>query len=162
MNARAQIKMFETIGVLVVFFFILIAGAAFYFSLQESALQNELAQQAQLRSLQSAQQAVFLPELECSFVGVARENCFDTLKLVAFAELLDAPEHRQAYYGMFGYANITVKQLYPENGLDVPLYLNPPSEYRRILRSHLPVLLYDPVAKGFSFGVMEVNTYAEY
>lgn len=162
MNTRAQIKMFETIGVLVVFFFILIAGATFYFSLQESALQKELAQQAQLRSLQSAQQAVFLPELECSFVGVTRENCFDTLKLGAFSELMEEPANKDAYFGLFGYANITVWQPYPESGLDVPLYLNPPPEYRRILRSHLPVLLYDPVAKGFSFGVMEVITYADY
>jgi hypothetical protein len=162
MNTRAQIKMFETIGVLVVFFFILIAGAAFYFSLQESSLQKELAQQAQLRSLQSAQQAAFLPELDCSFVGVARENCFDTLKLDAFAGLMRESSNRDAYFGLFGFANITVRQAYPALDTPVPLYLNPPPEYRRILRSHLPVLLYNPVSRDFAFGIMEVSTYAGY
>ena len=156
---RAQIKMFETIGVLVVFFFLLIAGAVFYFKMQESAIEKDLAQQAQLRSLQAAQRAMFLPELDCSFVSVQRENCFDKLKLKAFQDVVQKPANQEAVFGMFGYASIRVSQEYPDADFHVVLYENVP-EYHGALKSFAPVLLYDAVAKQYSFGVMEVTTYA--
>ncbi len=159
--AKAQIKMFETIGVLVIFFFLLIAGAVFYFNIQESALKKELAQQAQLKSLQAAQRAMFLPELDCSFVSVQRENCFDRFKLAAFQTVTQAQSRaKEAYFGLFGYATITITEVYPQPGLSTVIYDHPPEEYVRALKSRSPVLLYDSVAKQSAFGLMEVTTYA--
>lgn len=155
---RAQIKMFETIGVLIVFFFLLISGTVFYFNLQESSLRKELAQQAQLRSLQAAQRATFLPELDCSFASVTRENCFDIYKLAAFAQVRD--RYQSAYFGLFGYATVTVRQAYPAADFTTVLYDNPPEEYSRSLKSFSPVLLYDAATRDAAFGVMEVVTYA--
>jgi len=160
-NRRGQIKMFETIGVLIVFFFLLVIGATFYFKMQESALSKELLKQSQLRSLQTVQRAVFLPELDCSFVSVTRENCFDDIKLHAFAQMMETPEMRKQYYDQFGLTNITVYKIHPGNDR-VSLYQNPPAEYRRITKSHIPVLWYDPINRDFSFGVMEVMSYAEH
>jgi hypothetical protein len=158
---KAQIKMFETIGVLIVFFFLLVAGAAFYFNIQESALKKELAKQAELQSLQSAQRAMFLPELDCSFVSVQRDTCFDRLKLHAFQEVTETePRLREAYFGIFGHATVVVRQRYPLSEMNVTLYHNPPEEYTKKLVSFSPVLLYDSVTKEASFGVMEVTTYA--
>ena len=158
---KAQIKMFETIGVLVIFFFLLVAGAAFYFNIQESALKKELAQQAQLKSLQAAQRAMFLPELDCSFVSVQRENCFDTLKLEAFKTVLaQDPQAQQAYFGVFGFATVSVREVYPEKADPVVIYEFLPEEYSRMLESFSPVLLYDAVTREYGFGVMEVKTYA--
>lgn len=160
---RAQIKMFETIGVLVVFFFLLVSGTVFYFHTQESAMKKELARQAQLMSLQAAQRAMFLPELDCSFVSVQRESCFDKLKLEAFGQVvIREPGLRESYFGMFGFATINVRQVYPETSqLNVTLYENRPDEYARTTASISPVLLYDPVSRTSSFGLMEVTTYAE-
>lgn len=158
---KAQIKMFETVGVLVVFFFLLVAGSSFYFYAQESAMKKELAKQAQLRSLQAAQRAMFLPELDCSFVSVQRENCFDKLKLNAFESVAKLRGGViEEYFGLFGSAIVQVKELYPTKDFVVTLYYNPPEEYTRASKSFSPVLLYDPVTKDSSFGIMEVTTYA--
>lgn len=153
--------MFETIGVLVVFFFLLIAGAVFYFNIQESALKKELAQQAQLKSLQAAQRAMFLPELDCSFASVQRENCFDTLKLTAFRTVLEQdPQAQQAYFGLFGFATVSVREVYPQKTDPLVLYELLPEEYvSRNLTAFSPVLLYDAVTRDYAFGVMEVRTY---
>lgn len=162
-SRKAQIKMFETIGVLVVFFFILISGTVFYFNIQKSAMQKELAKQAQLKSLQAAQRAMFLPELDCSFVSVQRENCFDRFKLAAFQAVTQAQPHaKETYFGLFGYATINITQIYPPDPDFIPIiiYDNPPEEYARALKSRSPVLLYDSVAKQSAFGLMEVTTYA--
>ncbi|MEM2915896.1 MAG: hypothetical protein QXT19_00855 [Candidatus Woesearchaeota archaeon] len=159
---KAQIKMFETIGVLVIFFFLLVSGAVFYFKMQESAFQKELAKQAQLRSLKAAQRAVFLPELDCSLVSVQRENCFDSIKLSALRALIEGDQHvYDEYFSTFGYSNISVRQVYPPNDFAMTLYHHPPDEYRRALQSKLPVLLYDPVSRDYAFGLMEVTTYAQ-
>jgi hypothetical protein len=158
---RAQIKLFETVGVLVVFFFLLITGTVFYFNMQESALRKELQQQSQLRSLQAAQRAMFLPELDCSFVSVTRENCFDKLKLKALQGVIaDNLRAQEFYFGLFGFANVTVREIYP-GGETFPIYDNTPDQYTRGPKSHSPVLIYDPVAKYYGFGIMEVTTYAE-
>ncbi len=158
---KAQIKMFETIGVLVIFFFLLVTGAVFYFKMQESAFQKELAKQAQLRSLKAAQRAVFLPELDCSLVSVQRENCFDRIKLSALQKLIEGEQHvHDEYFKTFGYANISVRQVFPASDFGMTIYYYPPDEYRRALQSRLPVLLYDPVSRDYAFGIMEVTTYA--
>ncbi len=158
---HGQIKMFETIGVLVVFFFLLVGGTTFYFKIQESAMQKELVRQAQLRSLQAAQRAMFLPELDCSFVSIQRENCFDRLKLKAFGSVSQSPKTAQSYFGQFGFATVIVREAYPSTDFIVTIYTSIPDEYGKVLLTQTPVLLYDPVTKDFGFGVMEVTTYAE-
>ena len=155
---RAQIKMFETVGVLVVFFFLLAIGVVFYFNAQESAMEQELKKQILMRSLQSAQSATFLPELDCSFVTVTRENCFDLKKLEVFPNLV--AEREQDYFRMFGYANVTVRKVYPESDDVYELYDKPLDEYTDAIKSLIPVLLYDPVLRSYDFGVIEVTTYA--
>ncbi len=156
---KAQIKMFETIGVLIVFFFLLIAGTVFYFNIQKSAMSKELAQQAQLRSLQAAQRATYLPELDCSFARVTQENCFDRHKLSILAAA--TRDHQETYFRLFGFANVTVTEAYPATEpFRVTVYDNAPDEYSRMLKNQFPVLLYDPVSRAYSFGVMEVATYA--
>lgn len=157
---KAQVKMFETIGVLIVFFFLLIAGAVFYFSIQGSSLQKELVKQTQLKSLKSAQRAVFLPELDCSFVSVQRENCFDTYKLSALQEVISQNDRiKMMYFKNFGYSSISVQEIYPASRV-FGLYNNPPQEFSSAIKSRLPVVLYDPVTRDSAFAVMEVTTYA--
>ena len=121
---------------------------------------RDLAQQAQLRSLQAAQRAMFLPELDCSSVSVQRENCFDTLKLKAFQDVVQLLENQQAAFNLFGDTTLLVRQVYPISGFRALLYDRKPEEYRSALKSQSPVLLYDAVAKSYAFGVMEVTTYA--
>jgi len=98
--------MFETLAVLVVFFFFLIFGASFYFKIQENSLLRELERSAQLQAVQTAQKALTLPELDCSFAGVQRQNCVDIDKVLKFTDLLNnnqnARWHRENVPGPVG------------------------------------------------------------
>ncbi|MEM4263654.1 MAG: hypothetical protein QW666_02040, partial [Candidatus Woesearchaeota archaeon] len=103
---KAQIKMFETIGVLVIFFFLLVAAASFYFQIQKSSLQRELDKQVQLRAMQVVQRALHMPELDCSFVNVQKDNCFDLLKMSALSSHLGTnpqEDYLVDYYSIFGF-----------------------------------------------------------
>jgi hypothetical protein len=156
---RGQIKMFETTGVLVVFFAMLAGGAVFYFNIQESAIEKELAQQARLRGMQVAQRALFLPELECSYMGVPEQNCIDRYRIKAFANVQDT-KLQEALFGLFGDATLNISIAWPQEDFSATIYDRQPEKYTGRLAYQFPVLVKDPVTGTAAFGVMEVNTYA--
>jgi len=155
---KAQIKMFENVAVMIIFFFLLVFGASFYFTLQKASLQTQVERINQLAAVQQALRLTYLPELDCSFLGVQKENCFDEFKVVSFHD--NKPENNLAYFNIFGYSNITLKRIYPA-GPDIPIYnrtIN--SSYTR---TQIPVLVCengcDPLNLQYSFGVLEVDYY---
>lgn len=164
-QAKAQIKMFETMAVLVIFFFLLVGGAAFYFQVQKSSLQRDIAKQEQLKSFQVVQKTSFLPELDCSFVSIQKDNCFDKLKVIELSSNLGGPESEsflEYYFNVFGFSDIRIRQVYPVNeSFSFTLYKNIPLDYRSIIKTQSPVLLFDAVDNSYDFGVIEVDVYAE-
>lgn len=152
-------KMFENIAVMIIFFFLLVFGASFYFTLQKASLEKEMERINQLAAVQQALRLTFLPELDCSFAGVQTENCFDRLKVEALAEL--KPATKIEYFNIFGYSNVTLKTTYP-SGV-------PPKEiYSRTVegsytKTQVPVLICeggcDPLNLEYSFGILEVDSY---
>jgi hypothetical protein len=153
---KAQIKMFETIAVLVIFFFLLIFGMSFYFKLQQNSLQKQIQRTTQLQTIQIAQRTAFLPELDCVLVGVQRENCFDTIKLQKFNDILQDPQAKVDYFSLFQSSTIQVREVFP-NKKNFTLYDRPvegPSTFTQI-----PMLLFDSVERTYSFGVLEVRVY---
>ena len=77
---KAQVKMFETIGVLVIFFFLIVLGLSFYFVIAKKGAVEQYEKAAQLKGIEIIRKAITLPELDCARVGVQVENCFDKLK----------------------------------------------------------------------------------
>jgi hypothetical protein len=161
---RAQIKMFETMGVLVVFFFLLIAAASFYFQIQKSSLQTELEKQVQLRAIQVVQKALHMPELDCSFASVQKDNCFDKQKLAILSShlgLSPQEDYLVDYYNLFGFSNVIITQLYPQEENPLVLYRNIPDKYNSKISTQSPILLYDVIGNRYDFGIIEVDVYAE-
>ena len=155
---RAQIKMFETIGVLVIFFFLLVAGTAFWFNVQKSNLEKQLKYMEDLRSLQLVQRAMFMPELDCSFVSVQKQNCFDKIKVNEFSNVLATEQGLEDYFSFFGDGVIRVREVYPTTDFDVVLYNNT-IKWQTKLATQSPILLYDPIDNKYAFGVLEVIMY---
>lgn len=162
---RAQIKMFETMAVLVIFFFLLVGGAAFYFQVQKSSVQRDIAKQQQLDAFQVVQKSLFLPELDCSFVSIQKDNCFDKLKVRELSALLSNPENEGFlidYFSVFGFADIRIVQVYPEDeAFAYTLYSNIPDKFSSVLKTQSPVLLFDAFKRRYDFGIIEVDVYAE-
>jgi hypothetical protein len=163
MSRKAQIKMFETIAVLVVFFFLLVFGASFYFVLQKSSVQRAVIRTIQLQSIQTTQKVSYLPELDCTQVGIQVENCFDEIKLEKFADMLNdvdtGEKTRLDYFNVFGYSTIVVRSIFPK-AKNYTLYEKPLEDYSTMFKNNVPLTIYDPIENRYSFGVLEVTFYA--
>jgi hypothetical protein len=162
-SRRAQIKMFENIGVMIIFFFLLVFGASFYFTIQKASLEREAERINQIAAVQQALRLTFLPELDCSFAGVQTENCFDRLKVEALADF--NPRSTLTYFNIFGYSNVTLRTIYSPMTSVVP---GPITIYSRTVvgsytRTTIPVLICedgcDPLNLKYSFGLLEVDSY---
>ena len=157
LNKRAQIKMFETLAVLVVFFFFLIFGASFYFKIQENSLIREFERSEQLRSIQIAQKTMTLPELDCSFAGVQRENCVDIEKVLEFRRLLSTDTNAQIeYFKTFKQSKINITQVYPFRD-SWTIYSRPETNQSRAIQ--IPVSILNGRTNDYSFGYIEVTVY---
>jgi len=156
---RGQIKMFETIGVLVVFFILLFAGISFYFASQTSAVEKEKRQAQDQYAYQMTLRALNLPELDCSFLVTQRDNCVDIFKLNVFSKLLTEQQTLEQYFPEFGYSTITIQPIYPQGNAFI-LYNNLPNEYSQNLTNKNPILIYHPLLDQYGFGIMQVNVYA--
>lgn len=159
--SKGQIRMFEMLAVLIVFLLLLSIGSIFYFRLQQSSFAREASRAESLHSLQLFQRALFLPELDCSFVGIQKGNCFDLMKLKYFGELLKSDEVRTDYFDVFGLSKIRVKRVYPDESSWFELYSNAPERFSSKLVSYSTVLLFNASSDVYDFGLVEVSYYAE-
>jgi len=158
---KAQIKMFETIGVLIVFFFLLITGSVFYFRAQSSALEKERFLAGEKYAFQIVLKSLYMPELDCSFLVTQKDNCIDKIKLELLSKLMEENEDvKNDYFSEFGFATITVNEVWPTPSYWL-LYENKPDEEYDELATQSPILLYDPWQDTYTFGVMEVRVYVQ-
>ena len=157
-RARAQIKMFETIAVMVVFFFLIAFGLTFYFVIAKASAQKDHQRTLQLQTIQTAQKISTIPEFDCVKVGVQIENCFDEIKVAKFSERIRAdPEMKEAYFDIFGFVDVKLNKIFPnERQYDIYSKTRPDAGYDITM---LPVLVYEPVQDSFGFGVLEVKFY---
>lgn len=150
----------ETIAILVIFFFLIIFGFSFYVRLQGTTIATMEKENADLKSIQIAQKASFLPELQCSSKNVQTDNCFDLIKIYAFSKLLNNTEadFYHYYYDVFGYTNISIKKVYPP-GKEYNLYLPNVTGRGAYKLYRVPVSLYNATSRTYSFGVLSVRYY---
>ena len=160
-SKRAQIKMFETVGVLIVFFFLLAVGSVIYFGVQKSALQKEKVKASEQYAFQIVLKSLYMPELDCSFLVTQKDNCIDKIKLKKLTNLIKSNESVLLdYYNDFGYADITVEEAFPGSE-SWKLYGNKPEDYTAKLTTQSPILLYDPWQDSYAFGIIGVNVYVQ-
>ncbi len=155
---KAQIKMTETIGVMFIFFLLVIFGFVFYARIQATSYQGLIIEENEKRAVEVAQRAFTLPELQCSSNNIVTDNCIDILKLEAMSNMLKADQTLQVnYYDNFESSKLIVRQIYPikkewliyDRNVTGTGYLFTP----------IPVSLYDPVSNKYNFGILEVTYY---
>ncbi len=116
MNRKAQMQMMETIGVLFIFFVLVLFGAIFYFKYQEISFQNEQEELLAQTAMDTTLVTLFLPEVQCSRGdSEAEDNCVDLAKVRALNSVMtNNPSYLTDYYfNLFAYANISVTMVYP-------------------------------------------------
>lgn len=158
---KAQVKMFETIGVLIVFFFLLITASVFYFRAQSSSLEKERFIAGEKYAFQIVLKSLYMPELDCSFLVTQKDNCIDKIKLDLLSELMEENEDvKNDYFSEFGFATITVNEVWPTSHY-WKLYENRPDGEYDELATQSPILIYDAWQDTYAFGVMEVRVYVQ-
>ncbi|MBU1111422.1 MAG: hypothetical protein KJ896_01470 [Nanoarchaeota archaeon] len=115
MNRKAQMQMMETIGVLFIFFILVLFGIIFYFKYQQIALQEKQEELVAARAMDTTLQTLFLPELQCSRGdSEPYDNCVDLAKVRAWNETMER-YYEDYYFNLFSYSRIYVQEVYPGN-----------------------------------------------
>ncbi len=162
---RGQIKTFESIAVMIVFFFLLAFGMNFYYYVQESSMRKDFAQYEQMRAVQIAVQAQFLPELDCSYAGDITQKCVDKRKAEAIKALSTSLNDR--FKPVFGYADVNISIYDPANTenpwSDINIYSNPKTDSGYQLFT-LPIVVCDKNCdpanyRHYSFALLKVRAY---
>jgi len=147
---KAQFKMFETIAILVVFFFILILGLTFYASVEKKKIETTSSEFKQLKEVEIAQLISYMPELECP-TSLETENCIDLYKVLVIKDIFSSK--KSYYYDLLGYSTITVYDLDKE----YLIYDNP--KQGSFSRMYIPVSLYNATKKIKQFGILNITIY---
>ena len=153
---KSQIQIGETVAVLFVFFLLVVIGFIFYVGVIKDSIVSEKDELSQLKSIEIAQKVLYLPELQCS-EGVVKEkeNCIDTLKLEAAEQIIQKNE--LYYFDVFEFGNIYVKEIYPETN-EWKIYSKITDDFKSNFSTNIPISLYNPTIKKYSFGVLSVET----
>jgi len=110
---KGQAQMMETIGVIFIFFVLILFGSIFYFKF--SAASFEAAQEEALaqRAMDNTLLALFMPEITCTRgEAEAEDNCVDLTKVRVLESVMN--EHINDYYfNVFGFAKVSVTMVYP-------------------------------------------------
>jgi len=156
---KAQMRVLESVAVLIVFFILMVIGSSIYFGVQNSRLDKERVAYENAEALRALVKLQSLPELDCSFASAHTINCFDLYKLDAFSELSKSDVVQEFYYPMFGDAVVNIYVVFPQE-LNFTIYDIHPVEYKSLIRKSMPVLVYDPVQSKYYFGMSELIKYA--
>jgi len=148
----------ETIAVLIIFFFLLVMGVVFYVNVQKNKIYTNQEEFFAQDSIKISQLVSYLPELQCSSENIIKDNCYDLLKVTSASSTIQS--NPMYYYPFFKYSLITIEELYPGNSSWV-LY-NFSNNQTAIIPTQMPISLYDPTSKSYSFGVLYIGYYPSY
>ena len=158
MKKKSQVQMGETIAVLFVFFIIIVIGLIFYTKVLKGNISTEKGEQSELRSISIVQKVMFLPEVQCSVNGIIQDNCIDILKINYVKNAMS--QNQIFYYDLLEFSDIKIAQIFPSSK-NWTLYSRPTDQFQNRYVTNIPISLYDPLARKFGFGIMEVTTYAK-
>lgn len=131
---------------------------------KKTSIQEQQEESIDKQAIQLAQRAAFLPEVQCSYADVIRENCFDVYKLLA---LITVSQEEDAYLGyrkIFGNTRIVIEEIYPNHRTwelyDAALRENG-ENYTSVISTFIPVTLLNVSVRPeiHSFGYLNVTMY---
>jgi hypothetical protein len=156
--------MWETVAILVIFFFLLIGGITFYTRLQQASMKDEQKYYGQLNAIEITEVIQNLPELECP-PTLQLDSCVDEVKIEVMTSLVGPSgvanlNIKNHYATIFGFSEVKVEKIVPVSKI-WNIYNERRTEDLDNAKSsaNIPVSIYDPIQNTFSFGVLTVNVY---
>jgi hypothetical protein len=160
---KSQIKLFESIMVLVVFVFLIAIGLRFYTTTQANSLKNIAAEISTLDSLKTTIVLANMPDIACTFEGDSDLSCIDLYKVRAWATLMEeGTSFVDKYISLVGLSDIIVERLYPDP-YNWTIYNSSfqNSGYTILGSTYIsvPTTIFDPVNRKNQLGIIHVRTY---
>jgi len=152
---RGQMKIGESMVILVIFFFLLVFGLVYYIKFTIEGLDKKAEERAQLIAIQSVQKIQFLPELQCTNEGTVKYNCMDVMKLDTFNRIPD--EKTAIYETLFPNTHISVRQVYPSPA-NWDIYGSEKALSSRYYFP-VPVALFNATNEQYNMGYVEIRVY---
>ena len=160
-SGKGQVQMGETIAVLLVFFILVLIGFVFYTKIAKSNIEAEQDEQRQLKAIEVAQKASFLPEVQCSEENIITDNCIDFEKLNAAKDIVK--DNGLQYFDILGFSNITIFEIYPGSAEFGPggisVYERPLGNFTSKSVTNVPIAIFYPKERKHHFAVMKVEVY---
>lgn len=156
---KGQIQLGESTAVAFIIIILMVLGIVVYGVLSntgKAVSQIELRERA---AIEVASSVLYAPELQCSFLGKTSVTCFDAAKLKHFTSTVQEPERLVYYQELFGQANITLVQVYPDQAPPLPIYQHNLSEPASATPVYIPINIYDAVTERFAFGFLAITVY---
>lgn len=166
LRKKSQMKTFESVAVLIVFFILIALGLMFYAGVQKTSLKRTYAERTEQEAVKIAMKVSYLPEALCSRRGIIEDDCFDVHKLESIGAWINddlTGQNFLHYQRDFKESVITVKRIFPTEET-YPLYENqpPPDKLKDyyIVPTYVPVSLKDSTAEiEYSIGLLTVTMY---
>lgn len=160
-SSKGQLKMFETMGVLIVFLILLTIGVSVYFTLQKSSYTKDALNRQQLQSFELVQKMLYMPELDCiNVIGSRLDNCFDKIKIEKLKNLLQTQDAKDSYYKTFGLSTININIIYPFSE-ELKIYDRTLQSYTKSFKTQSPIIIKDPASDKNLFGYVEITSYVQ-
>lgn len=152
---KSQMKMLESIFVLIIFFFMLIFGIIFYTNYKIQNSKDRDYESSEIRLIEISNRLQNLPEIQCTIDGVYVE--FDCIDLHKFESFVDYSKDNVGYYSKLLYNSfINVTQTYPTT-FNHQIYSSGETDNFNIVR--LPVNIYNASSKMNNFGYITIGVY---
>lgn len=163
MRKKSQIKLGESVAVLMIFFILIVVGIIFWSRYSQLQIRDQQETDLLSKAITISQTATFLSELQCSTLEVIKFSCFDSYKIRSMESLvMENPNQNRSdyYFGIFGYANISIHSIYPgEQSWTV--YDFSGGNVSGFVSTQVPVSILNPIYNSFSFGYLEVKVYTK-
>ena len=155
---NAQMKMGETIAVLIVFFMILFFGIFFYANIERKNIQERLETMEEKKSIDISQTISFLPELKCTTGNITKSLCIDKLKKDVFSEQIGS-QYSRHYQSLFSNTKIELAEIYPNSGDYILIYEGTTSE--QYFTTYVPISVFDPTnyPGRYTIGLLKITYY---
>ena len=122
-SKKGQVRITETIAVLLIFFLIIVFAMIFYGNYQKTVMEEKENEAFADKAIRITTKLLSLPELACTKGDSDYESfCFDMLKLRHVNDLFKE-NLADYYYDLFSYSRVTVYQIYPFIDQNDPLNL---------------------------------------
>ena len=185
-NKKAQLKILESIAVLIVFFFLVGLGLNFYGKIQLQSLQAAKDDFARNDAIKISQKIVHMPELRCSLQNTDQGSCIDLDQALAWSALQQdctgtvggdnaqslCSERLTQYFEQIGVGEIVLKRTYSSdpalesdlaNGVWILYnYSTPDSVSGKSAPTftQIPVVIFDTLTKNRDLGVLQVRIFS--